>query len=93
MLCIQISLRSISICTSQMSLEWQVVIVFLFTRWETATTAKPKRICMRLAVQLAVTVWYLASGTDFTTLSHLFGIDKCTVSKCVWDYTQTKKVD
>lgn len=69
-------------------------IAFRFPRWENCNHCKTKKnTCIRLAVQLAVGVWYLASGTGFTTLSQLFGIDKLTVSKCVWEYTQTKKVD
>lgn len=56
-----------------------------------------KSTCTHSAIQLAVAVWYLASGTDFTTLSQLVGVEKWTVSKYVWDillcYTQTKKVD
>lgn len=44
---------------------------------------------LRAAIQpekrTAVAIWYLASGTDFKTLSELFGIGKSTVSICVWE--------
>lgn len=43
---------------------------------------KEKKTYLHLAVQA---VWDCASGTDLTTLSQLFGIDKWTVSQCVWD--------
>lgn len=79
---------------SWMASEWQVVITFLFffARWGNCNRCtSEKNGCMHLAVQLAVGVWYLASGTNFTTLSQLFGIDKWTVSKCVWNCMQSKK--
>lgn len=69
-----------------MSLESEVMITILFL----AEKMQPlQNWNTRLAVQLAAAVWYLASGTDFTTLSQLFGIDKLSVSKCVWEYKHT----
>ncbi len=48
--------------------------------------------CMHSQLEMtvtSVTTWYLALGTDFKTLSQLFGIRKTSVSKCVWEVSCT----
>lgn len=91
---VSISFRSISVHTwfqntSQMSLEWQIVIASLFLCGNMQSLRNWKESTLVLIHTIGSEFFfYLAAGTDFTTLSQSFAIHKWIVSKCAWDYEQ-----
>lgn len=62
---------------------------FTILCWKLRPLLHRQNTLMRMAIPLekriGVLLWCLASGTDFKTLSELFGMGKSTVSICVWE--------
>ena len=45
------------------------------------------RKCVSVKQRVTITVWFLATTTEYHTIAHLFGIAKCTVCEIVHETT------
>lgn len=44
------------------------------------------RSCVQIQKQVAIAIWKLATGDEYRTISHLFGVGLSTVCNCVQDF-------
>ena len=82
------------VCSSFSSEQWMENFrmsksTFLYLCDEIRSTVERQDTILRKAVptdkRVALTLWFLATGADFRTIAHLFGVSKSTVSVVVRD--------
>ncbi|XP_033985671.1 protein ANTAGONIST OF LIKE HETEROCHROMATIN PROTEIN 1-like [Trematomus bernacchii] len=44
------------------------------------------RVCIPFKKRVAIALWKLATGCDYRSIGHLFGVSKTTVCRCVQDF-------
>jgi len=46
----------------------------------------PFRVCIPFKKRVAIALWKLATGSEYRSIGHLFGVSKTTVCRCVQDF-------
>ena len=49
------------------------------------------RVCVPLQKRLAIALWKLATGSEYRTVGHLFGVSTTTVCQCVQEFCAAAK--
>ncbi|XP_029947546.1 protein ANTAGONIST OF LIKE HETEROCHROMATIN PROTEIN 1 [Salarias fasciatus] len=44
------------------------------------------RLCIPVQKRVAIAIWKMATGSEYQTISHLFGVGLCTVYNCVQEF-------
>ena len=70
-------------------LEWEKSFYYLCDKLRPATARQDTKLRRAISVEkrVAITLWCLATCTEYRTIAHLFGVSRSTVCVIVHDVT------